>query len=182
MRVVCAMSGGVDSAAAAALLVDEGHEVVGVTLHLYDAGPERRVGRCCAAADQDDARAVAAHLGIAHYVLDYREVFERQVIGDFVDRYADGETPTPCTHCNGEVKFGTLMRAAAGLGADALATGHYARVEATADGWRLRRAHDRAKDQSYFLFPLGQPALARIRFPLGGWTKDEVRRYARGRR
>jgi tRNA-uridine 2-sulfurtransferase len=182
VRVVVAMSGGVDSSVAAALLQEQGHEVVGITLHLYDSGPERRVGRCCAAADQEDARAVAARLGIAHYTLDYRQRFEEAVVRDFVETYAAGETPTPCTHCNTSVKFGPLLEAAAGLGASALATGHYVRLERSADGlMRLRRGRDAGKDQSYFLFTLSQDVLARTMFPLGDWTKDEVRAYARRR-
>ena len=182
MRVVCAMSGGVDSSVAAALLQEAGHEVVGITLHLYDTGLERRVGRCCAAADQQDARAVADRLGIPHYTLDYRARFEEAVVQDFVATYAAGETPTPCTHCNGVVKFGPLLEAAAGLGADALATGHYARIETGPDGRRrLRRGRDPAKDQSYFLFSLSRDALGRTLFPLGDRDKREVRALARAR-
>jgi tRNA-uridine 2-sulfurtransferase len=178
--IVCAMSGGVDSAVAAGLLVEAGHEVVGITLHLYDSGPEHRVGRCCAAADQEDARRVAAHLGIRHYTLDYRTLFERAVIRDFVDTYAGGETPTPCTHCNAQVKFGPLLSTARGLGADRLATGHYARVEADPrGGLRLLRGRDERKDQSYFLFPLTQAALDFTVFPLGELEKTAVRAHAR---
>lgn len=182
MRVVCAMSGGVDSSVAAALLQEAGHEVVGVTLHLYDSGPGRRVGRCCAAADQEDARAVAAHLGIPHYTLDYRARFEQAVVQDFVDTYAAGETPTPCTHCNTAVKFGPLLETARGLGAQALATGHYVRVQDAGEGrLSLLRGRDSSKDQSYFLFTLSQGALASLLFPLGDLTKAEVRAHARRR-
>lgn len=176
------MSGGVDSSVAAALLQEAGHEVIGITLHLYDSGPTRQVGRCCAAADQEDARAVAARLGIPHYTFDYRERFERAVVRDFVETYAAGETPTPCTHCNTAVKFGPLLETARGLGAEALATGHYVRLEQTADGrFALRRGRDASKDQSYFLFTLSQETLASLCFPLGGLTKAEVRAHARRR-
>jgi tRNA-specific 2-thiouridylase len=182
MRVVCAMSGGVDSSVAAALLQEAGHEVVGITLHLYDSGPGRRVGRCCAAADQEDARAVAAHLGIPHYTLDHRERFEEAVVRDFVETYAAGETPTPCTHCNTAVKFGPLLETARGLGAEALATGHYVRRQKTGEGrFALCRGRDASKDQSYFLFTLSQEALASVLFPLGELTKTEVRAHARWR-
>ncbi|MBI2893717.1 MAG: tRNA 2-thiouridine(34) synthase MnmA [Deltaproteobacteria bacterium] len=174
------MSGGVDSSVAAALLSEAGHEVVGVTLHLYDSGPGRRVGRCCAAVDQDDARRAAAHLGIRHYTLDWRERFDRLVIRDFVQTYAAGETPTPCTRCNVDVKFGPLVDVCRGLGTEWLATGHYARVEVDENGTRkLLRGRDDLKDQSYFLFALPQEVLKRTVFPLGWLTKTQVREQAR---
>lgn len=178
MRVVCAMSGGVDSSIAAAQLVEEGHEVIGLTMSLYDASNSVRTGRggsCCSPAEVDLARRVCDRLGIAHYTVDERQRFETEVIDDFVREYAAGRTPNPCARCNEHVKFGPLLRRAAALGAEVLATGHYARV---VDG-QLLRGRDPSKDQAYFLFAMGREALQRVRFPLGGWTKDEVRARAR---
>ena len=184
-RVVVAMSGGVDSSAAAALLAERGAEVVGVTLKLYDAsGTSASVGgRCCTPRDIDDARAVAARYGFAHYVLDESEAFGRAVIDDFVSSHAQGRTPNPCVRCNEKLKFGPLVRFANAVGAEALATGHYARLDAegSAPGEppRLRRAVDRDKDQAYFLFAVPPALLSFVRFPLGGMTKSEVRDQAR---
>jgi tRNA-specific 2-thiouridylase len=178
MRIVCAMSGGVDSSLAAALLRDAGHEVIGMTMRLYDAGEDERRGRggtCCSPAEVDLARLVCEQLGIPHYVVDERERFERNVIDPFARDYAAGRTPNPCTRCNQHVKFEPLLRRAAALGAEALATGHYAR---NAFGLGLRRGVDPSKDQSYFLFSMGRAALRRTWFPLGGWTKDAVRARA----
>jgi tRNA-specific 2-thiouridylase len=178
-RVVVAMSGGVDSSAVAALLHAGGYEVVGVTLQLYDHGAATaRKGACCAGQDIRDARDVAARLGIAHYVLDYESRFRDQVIGDFVDSYARGETPVPCIQCNRSVKFRDLLGVARDLGAAALATGHYARRVGGATGAALHRGADPARDQSYFLFATAQEQLDFLRFPLGDLPKDETRRHA----
>ncbi len=180
MRVVCAMSGGVDSSVAAALLRDQGHEVIGLTMRLYDAGPAQgptrgRGGTCCSPAEIDRAKDVCADLGIPHYTVDERRRFAAAVIDDFAREYAAGRTPNPCIRCNEQVKFGPLLARATALGAEFLATGHYARTE----GGVLRRGVDPAKDQSYFLFAMDARKLARIQMPLGTWTKDHVRERAR---
>jgi tRNA-specific 2-thiouridylase len=175
--ICVALSGGVDSATAAALLVEAGHRVVGLTLRLYDArgSAASAGGRCCGPRDIEDARAACAHLGIPFYVVDHAEEFGRAVIDDFVAEYRAGRTPNPCVRCNEHVKFGPLLRRARALGFRRLATGHYARLE---DG-QLRRARDAAKDQSYFLFAMPTDARADVLFPLGALTKDEVRAHAR---
>jgi len=174
--LVVALSGGVDSATAAGLLVEAGHKVVGLTLRLYDARGTAASsgGRCCGPRDMEDARKVCAHLGIPFYVVDHEREFSRAVVDDFVAEYAAGRTPNPCVRCNEHVKFGPLLRRARALGAAKLATGHYARLE---DG-RLRRAVDDAKDQSYFLFAMPIADRGDVLFPLGGMTKDEVRGHA----
>jgi tRNA-specific 2-thiouridylase len=178
-RVVAAMSGGVDSSVVAGLLAREGYEVVGVTLQLYDHGAAvKKKGACCAGQDIHDARRVAEQLGISHYVLDYEERFRRQVIQDFADSYARGETPIPCIRCNERVKFGDLLGLARELGADALATGHYVRRRTGTHGPELHRAADGARDQSYFLFATTAAQLEMLRFPLGDMPKTEVREIA----
>jgi len=183
-RVLVAMSGGVDSSVAAARLVAEGHDVVGVTLHLWDYPDEDAVrGRCCAPEDQHDARRVADHLGIPHYTFDRRELFRRHVIDPFVDAYLEGRTPSPCVSCNRSVKIRELIPLADRLGATHVATGHYARVVPDAAGRaRLHRGKDRGKDQSYFLHMLQAEELARVVLPLGDATKKEVRDEAIARR
>lgn len=179
------MSGGVDSSVAAALLVQAGDEVVGVTLRTAPwAAPEdeaARFGSCCSPATAMGARAVARRLGIPYYLLNHEREFAALVIADFTREYAAGRTPSPCVVCNREVKFGTLLRRALAWEADAVATGHYARLGRDPETGRvlLYRARDLAKDQSYFLWPLTQSQLERARFPIGGLTKAEVRARAR---
>ena len=179
MRAMVAMSGGVDSSVAAARMVDEGHEVVGVTLKLWE-GPkgELPTAGCCTVGDAEDARRVASQLGIAYYVLDYTEPFMDGVVGRFISDYASGRTPNPCVECNRTVKFDRMLSHALELDCDVLVTGHYARVREDRDGWHLLRGVDPAKDQSYVLSMLGQDALARTRFPVGELTKDETRAIA----
>ena len=180
-RVVVAMSGGVDSSVVAALMAEQGYDVVGVTLQLYDHGAAiHRKGACCAGQDINDARRVAERLGIPHYVLDYEERFKAAVIDRFAQSYAAGETPIPCVDCNRHVKFTDLLETARDLGADALATGHYVSSRALPDGRRaLYRPVDADRDQSYFLFATTQPQLDLLRFPLGTMTKPETREHAR---
>jgi tRNA-specific 2-thiouridylase len=169
------MSGGVDSSVAAALLVEEGYEVVGVTMHLAGS-----TSRCCSLEDADDARRVAESLGIRFYVANYTEQFRSEVMEPFADAYLAGRTPIPCVACNRRFKFHHLLERARAFGATGVATGHYARLEGDGrGGWKLLRGRDDGKDQSYFLFDLGQEQLARACFPLGGLTKDQVREHAR---
>jgi tRNA-specific 2-thiouridylase len=181
MRIVVAMSGGVDSSVAAALLAEQGHEVIGLSMQLYDQSEgQTSFGSCCSIDDLHDARRVAAAINIPHYIVNFEKQFNEQVVSNFVREYAAGRTPLPCAHCNSDVKFATLAERARGFGADAVATGHYARVEPGPGGrLLLRRGLDAGKDQSYFLFSLTQAQLACAVFPVGDLPKDEVRQYAR---
>ena len=180
MRIIAAMSGGVDSSVVAGLLAEAGHEVIGVTLQLYDHGAATaRRGACCAGQDIHDARDVADRLGIPHYVIDAQARFRSAVIGDFADSYAAGQTPVPCVRCNMSVKFTDLLGLARDLGAEAMATGHYVRRVEGANGPELHRAQDSARDQSWFLFATTRDQLAFSRFPLGDMPgKDVVRAHA----
>jgi tRNA-specific 2-thiouridylase len=181
MRIVVAMSGGVDSSVAAALLAEQGHEVIGLSMQLYDQSEgQTSFGSCCSIDDLHDARRVAAAINIPHYIMNFEKQFNDQVVSNFVREYAAGRTPLPCAHCNSDLKFATLAERARGFGADAVATGHYARVERDADGrYRLRRGVDAGKDESYFLFSLTQAQLACAVFPVGELPKHDVRQYAR---
>lgn len=182
-RVLVAMSGGVDSSVAAAILRERGYDVVGVAMRLAPEGPPvatRRRGTCCSYEDFEDARRVAERMDFPFYVVDLRAEFGARVIDNFVSQYLDGRTPNPCVMCNREIKFDRLQERAAAIGADYVATGHYARIERDARGrFHLLRAADSTKDQSYFLFTLGQEELGRTLFPLGTMSKAEVRERAR---
>ena len=180
MKIVVAMSGGVDSSVAAALLAEQGHEVVGLSMQLYaQHGGEQRFGSCCTLDDLNDARRVAQAAGFPHYIVNFEQQFQETVVSNFVREYASGRTPLPCAHCNSDLKFATLLDRARGFGAEQVATGHYARVTQRPDGrWLLLRSADAGKDQSYFLFSLTQEQLARARFPVGALTKREVRAHA----
>jgi tRNA-specific 2-thiouridylase len=187
--IAVAMSGGVDSSAVAAMLRAEGHNVIGLTMQLWNqrrlAGhegmPESVQGRCCSIDDVYDARRVAETLGIPYYVVNHEERFERDVVRPFVEEYLAGRTPIPCSLCNNHLKFDQLLIVAQQIGADKLATGHYAQVvfDEQLDRWLLKRPVDKSKDQTYFLFGLTQEQLSRTLFPLGGMTKPEVRELAR---
>lgn len=187
--IAVAMSGGVDSSTVAAMLSAEGHNVVGLTMQLWnqrrlaghDGMAEPVQGRCCSIDDVYDARRVAEDLGIPYYVVNHEERFENDVVRPFVEEYLSGRTPIPCSLCNNHLKFDQLLITARQIGADMLATGHYARCEfdAARNRWLLKRAADPAKDQTYFLFGLTQDQLAHTLFPLGGMTKPEVREIAR---
>ncbi|MHB8507622.1 MAG: tRNA 2-thiouridine(34) synthase MnmA [Candidatus Dormibacteria bacterium] len=181
MRIAVAMSGGVDSSVAAALLKEAGHEVTGITLQLWPKGAadrDRHHG-CCSLDAVEDARRVAARLDIPYYVIDVQEEFNRRVVEPFLDDYAAGRTPNPCIACNDRVKFDLLLKRAERIGADRLATGHYARVRRDPGGHRLLRALDHGKDQSYVLYGLRQAQLELVEFPLGTWEKGAVRERAR---
>lgn len=179
-RVVVAMSGGVDSSVAAALLHEQGYDVIGITLQLYDYGEAlAKKGACCAGKDIYDAKRVAEERGFPHYVLNYENNFKESVIEDFVSSYLKGETPIPCVKCNQTVKFKDLLKVARDLNADCMVTGHYVQRIVNDDGVaELHRAVDVTKDQSYFLFATTQDQLDFLRFPLGGWTKDITRQHA----
>lgn len=183
-KILVGMSGGVDSSVAAKLLVDQGHEVAGVTLKLFSGDdvilPEDATRTCCSLTDVQDARAVAWKLGIEHYVFNFRDLFEEKVIGRFIDSYLAGETPNPCIDCNRFIKFDKLIERAVLLGYDYVATGHYARIrrDGTIGRLLLERGKDPSKDQSYVLYPLSQDQLAHTLFPLGELDKTEVRRIA----
>ena len=182
MRIVVAMSGGVDSSVAALLLAEQGHDVIGLSMQLYDQSEgQASFGSCCSLDDLYDARRVATAIGIPHYILNFEREFEQQVVSNFVSEYAAGRTPIPCARCNSDLKFATLSDRADGYGAEALATGHYARVERdeSTGAVILKRGVDRSKDQSYFLFSLTQQQLGRALFPVGDLSKDVVRAYAR---
>ena len=187
--IAVAMSGGVDSSAVAAMLRAEGHNLIGLTMQLWNqrrlAGregmPEAVAGRCCSLDDVYDARRVAETIGIPYYVVNHEDRFERDVVRPFVKEYLSGRTPIPCSLCNNHLKFDQLLTVARQIGADSVATGHYARVEFdhSNERWLLNRPTDRSKDQTYFLFGLTQEQLSRTLFPLGGMTKPEVRELAR---
>ena len=181
MRIVVAMSGGVDSSVAACLLAEAGHDVIGLSMQLYDqrASPEA-FGSCCSLDDLYDARRVAAARGFPHYIVNFEREFEDTVVRNFVSEYAAGRTPIPCVHCNADLKFSTLASRASAFDASAVATGHYARAvfDEDAGHYKLLRSLDRDKDQSYFLFSLTQDQLAHAVFPVGHLTKAEVRAHA----
>ena len=185
--IAVAMSGGVDSSVVAGMLHRQGARVIGLTMQLWnqrrlpELATDKPTGRCCSLDDVYDARHVAQHLGIPYYVVNFEDRFEQQVVKPFVDEYLAGRTPIPCTLCNNFIKFDQFLDMADGVGAHRIATGHYAQIAWNSDSgrWEMRRSVDRAKDQTYFLFGLTQPQLARTLFPLGGFEKPQVRELAR---
>jgi tRNA-uridine 2-sulfurtransferase len=181
-RVVVAMSGGVDSSVAAALLVEQGYEVIGMMMRLWSESPtgqQKAFNRCCTPDQMADARRIADRLNIPFYVLDVQDYFRQTIVQFFIDEHEAGRTPNPCIECNRQIRFTYLLEQALALGADFLATGHYARVHQSADGYHLLKAVDANKDQSYVLHVLGQEQLAKVCFPIGEYTKEEVRQLAR---
>lgn len=179
MRALVAMSGGVDSSVAAALMLDQGYEVVGVTLKQWEgADGEMPLAGCCTVSDSEDARRVASQLDVPYYVLDYVDEFTEKVVDHFGEMYAAGKTPNPCIECNRRVRFSVLLERTEALGCDVLVTGHHARIRHDDAGYHLVRAVDGTKDQSYVLHMLGQDDLARVRLPIGEMTKVKVREYA----
>jgi tRNA-uridine 2-sulfurtransferase len=180
-KIIVGMSGGVDSCVAAALLVEQGYDVVGVTMRLWTIDRPGAAGHqhCCSAEDAEDAAEVAGMLGIPHFVLNFEQEFSEHVVAPFVRGYAGGKTPNPCQMCNEHIKFRALMQRSAAIGADLFATGHYARIRERAGRLELLTAADRGKDQTYFLYTLGQEELRRLRFPLGDLQKSEVRAVAK---
>src|SRR5437764_14288810 len=182
MRIVVAMSGGVDSSVAAALLAEQGHDVIGLSMQLYDQSDgQSSFGSCCSLDDLHDARRVAAAINIPHYIVNFERQFDEHVVSNFVREYIAGRTPIPCAHCNSDLKFATLLDRARGFGADAVATGHYARVarDPATGRFLLKRGADPAKDQPYFLFALTQAQLGCPAFPVGHRPNDGVRAHAR---
>jgi tRNA-specific 2-thiouridylase len=177
-KVAVAMSGGVDSSLAAALMKQAGYEVIGVTMQIWASDEPARFGGYCGIEAVEDAKRVAYKLGIPHYVMDFRDIFSQKVIADFCQEYSLGRTPNPCIRCNQYVKFDALLKKVMGLGADFLATGHYARIEQSLNGYRLLKAADQSKDQSYFLYILGQKELQYLLLPIGDLRKAEVRKLA----
>ncbi|MFH1577079.1 MAG: tRNA 2-thiouridine(34) synthase MnmA, partial [Candidatus Margulisiibacteriota bacterium] len=172
-KIVVAMSGGVDSSVAAALLKEQGHDVIGITMQIWPS--KKAFGGCCSLEAVDDAKAVAARLGIPHYVLNFRNVFKDKVINDFIEEYKNGRTPNPCIRCNQFIKFDHLAQKARELGAESVATGHYARIVNS----KLLKGRDKKKDQSYVLYMMDQESLAHTLYPLGDLTKTEVRKLAK---
>ena len=181
-RVVVAMSGGVDSSVAAALLVQEGYEVIGMMMRLWSEpgrGPNAPMNRCCTPDQMADARRVADRLDIPFYVVDVQDYFRRTIVQFFIDEHARGRTPNPCIECNRQIRFSYLLDRARALGADYLATGHYARVRRGENGYELLKGVDENKDQTYVLHVLSQEDMAHVLFPVGEYTKDEVRALAK---
>lgn len=182
MRVIAAMSGGVDSSVMAAMLLEQGHQVIGVTLNVEPRQASldvERVDACCSLGAVEDARRVADRIGIPHYTLNFKDVFRQRVIENFVEEYRRGRTPNPCVRCNEHIKFEGVLNRLHGLEADAVATGHFVQREQVGERWGLRKGLDAGKDQSYVLYPLTQQLLGRSLFPLGAMTKGEVRARAR---